>query len=168
MSQENPEQLLSAPVCPSPKLPHNTSLFSLKLYSLFKLLPGLSSLKSRRLLASCLCALAALPASTIHVDLLPCTLRVSLIESCCTPAPKLTSCGGTGRQVHATTSALLLLPKLGSSSSHKREKLTRSMMHGKLPSFLREEASSQLPQILLNGYRLGTPTWTAQHPPCAH
>ncbi len=65
-------------------------------------------------------------------------------------------------------SALLLLPKLGSFSSRKREKMTRSMMGGKLPSSFWEEPSGQLTETLLDGRWLGTPAWNAQRPPYAH
>jgi len=34
--------------------------------------------------------------------------------------------------------------------------------------FFWEEPSGQLTQVLLKGRQLGTPAWTAQHPPFAH
>jgi len=42
------------------------------------------------------------------------------------------------------------------------------MMGRKLPSSFGEEPSSQLSQVLFKGRHVGTPAWTAQHPPYTH
>jgi len=67
MCQEKPEHLVSAPARPFPKLPHSTSLFSLKFHKLLMLLPGCPPQRASG------CLPAALPAGAMHVDKLPCT-----------------------------------------------------------------------------------------------
>jgi len=137
MSQEKLEHLVSAPARPSSKLPHYTALFSLKFHirSCCFLVVRLKELQAASaLLLRCL---------LVHEDdSFHAHTRMSLDQIILYISPqadqlrwhahRLLSAGHS----NCIASALLLLAKLGSSFSHKREKFTCSMMGLKLPSSL--------------------------------